>query len=155
VLGGRGLRLWGRLTISGPGTVVLGRSVIVERRTTLHTRAREAIIHIGDATILNGPRITCATSVSIGELGLIGDARILDTDYHHTSRRRREGLLTPPARSVRIGNNVWVGASAGILKGVTIGDNAVVAFGSVVTRDVASNRIVAGNPAVDVGPVPD
>ena len=155
MIGGRGLCLWGGLKISGPGTVVLGRNVTVERRTVFHTRARKAIIHIGDRTLLNGPRITCATSVSIGELGLIADARILDSDYHHTSRRRREGLLTPPARPVRIGDNVWVGASAGILKGVTIGDNAVVAFGSVVTTDVAPNRIVAGNPAADVGPVPD
>lgn len=48
---------------------------------------------------------------------------------------------------VTIGNNVWIGGSAVILGGVTIGDNAVVAAGSVVIRDVPANTLVAGNPA--------
>ena len=48
---------------------------------------------------------------------------------------------------VTIGNNVWIGGSATIIGGVTIGDNAVVAAGSVVIRDVPANTLVAGNPA--------
>jgi galactoside O-acetyltransferase len=79
----------------------------------------------------------------------------MDTAYHHTIRRRREGLGPAPTHPVEIGSNVWVGASAGILMGVTIGDNAVIGFGAVVTRDVPPDRIVGGNPAVDIGPVPD
>jgi acetyltransferase-like isoleucine patch superfamily enzyme len=155
VVSAGGLRLGARLRISGPGTVVLGRYIAVDRRTTLHTRHPDAVIEIGDGVVLNGPRITCATRVAVGPRSLIGDARIMDTAYHHTSRRRREGLGPAPTRPVEIGSNVWVGASAGILMGVTIGDNAVIGFGAVVTRDVPPDRIVGGNPAVDIGPVPD
>ena len=46
-----------------------------------------------------------------------------------------------------IGNNVWIGGSVSIIGGVTIGDNAVVAAGSVVIRDVPPDTLVAGNPA--------
>ncbi|MDE7192107.1 MAG: sugar O-acetyltransferase, partial [Clostridia bacterium] len=48
---------------------------------------------------------------------------------------------------VKIGNNVWIGAHATILSGVTIGDNAIIAAGAVVTKDVPQNTVVAGVPA--------
>lgn len=51
------------------------------------------------------------------------------------------------AEKVTIGNNVWIGGSTTILPGVTIGDNCVIGAGSVVTKDVPSNTVVAGNPA--------
>jgi acetyltransferase-like isoleucine patch superfamily enzyme len=51
---------------------------------------------------------------------------------------------------VKIGDNVWIGMNAVILKGVTIGDNSVVAAGAVVTKSIAPNTIVAGNPAIVV-----
>lgn len=53
-------------------------------------------------------------------------------------------------RPINIGNNVWIGANAIIIKGVTISDNAIIAAGSIVTKDVPANCIVAGNPAVVV-----
>jgi maltose O-acetyltransferase len=49
--------------------------------------------------------------------------------------------------SCRIGNNVWIGGGAIINPGITIGDNSVIGSGSVVTRDVPPNVVVAGNPA--------
>ncbi|MBA2545253.1 MAG: acyltransferase [Solirubrobacterales bacterium] len=155
VIAGRGLSLQGRLKIGGSGTVVLGHHVLISRRTVLHTRGPDAVIEIGDSTILAGTRITSALRVAVGSRTMIGDGRIMDTDYHFTSRRRREGLGPSPARAVEIGSNVWVGVEAAILKGVTIGDNAVIGLGAVVTKDVPANRIVAGNPAVDIGPVPE
>jgi maltose O-acetyltransferase len=48
---------------------------------------------------------------------------------------------------ITIGSNVWIGGHCAILPGVTIGDNSIVAAGSVVTKDVPANTIVAGNPA--------
>ncbi len=51
------------------------------------------------------------------------------------------------ALTIAIGNKVWIGGNAVILPGISIGDHAVVAAGSVVTKDVASNTVVAGNPA--------
>jgi len=151
---GRGLRLDGRLKVRGTGTVVLGNHIAVDRTTVLSTLGPDAIIEIGDNVYLNGPRISAAVRVAVGPGCLIGDARIMDTDYHHTSRRRREGLGPSPARAVTIGRNVWLGASVGVLKGVVISDNVVVGFGAVVTRDIPADRVVAGNPAKDVGPVP-
>ena len=52
-----------------------------------------------------------------------------------------------PCKPVHIGKDAWIGAGATILPGVTVGDNAVVAAGAVVTKDVAPNTIVGGNPA--------
>ena len=60
------------------------------------------------------------------------------------NRPARPKLKTAP---VRIANNVWIGMNAVILKGVTIGENSVVAAGSVVTKNVEPNTVVAGNPA--------
>jgi acetyltransferase-like isoleucine patch superfamily enzyme len=58
----------------------------------------------------------------------------------------------PPLKAapVKICNNVWIGMNAVILKGVTVGENSVVAAGSVVTKNVEANTVVAGNPAVIV-----
>ena len=56
---------------------------------------------------------------------------------------------------VAIAENVWIAGCAAILKGVSIGPNAVVGFGAVVARDVPADRLVVGNPARDAGPVPD
>ncbi len=57
--------------------------------------------------------------------------------------RTKDGYAIP----ITIGDDVWIGGGCTILAGVTIGDNSIVAAGSVVTKDVPSNTIVAGNPA--------
>ena len=69
---------------------------------------------------------------------------ITDSDWHGLyDRTRRSDAVSP----VHIGDNVWLGDHATILKGVTIGENSVVAAAAVVTRDVPANVVVAGNPA--------
>ncbi len=83
------------------------------------------------------------TRITIGDHSALGPhVRVLSATHNHR-------LLTLPdqAAGVTIGCHVWVGAGALILPGVSIGDGAVVAAGSVVTRDVAPYCIVAGNPA--------
>ncbi|WP_081911648.1 acyltransferase [Clostridium culturomicium] len=93
--------------------------------------------NIGDRT-----EIHVGTSISIGrDCAISWDVCILDRDYHEFNSKREEKA------SVIIGNNVWIGCRATILKGVTIGDGAVVAAGSVVTKDVPANCCVGGNPA--------
>lgn len=106
-------------------------------------------------------QIISTVSVSIGDDCIFGrDVYISDTNEHPLDAGiRREqtraylagGILpdryTAAAAPVRIGDGVWVGERAFILKGVTVGDGAVVAAGSVVTKDVAAGTIVAGNPA--------
>jgi acetyltransferase-like isoleucine patch superfamily enzyme len=153
---GRRFSLQGKLIARGPGTVVLGDDVVVASRATPFTHDRDARIEIGDRAYVNGTRFGCARSIRIGADALLGDARISDTDFHPVSRRRAtDGTLQPKVAPVRIADNVWIGGGAAVLKGVSIGENSVVALAAVVTADVQPDRIVGGNPARDLGPVPD
>ena len=77
------------------------------------------------------------------------DIEIRNTDSHkiydkNTNKRINEG------NSINIGNHVWLGMRAIILKGVNIGDNSIVAAGSIVTKDVKANTIIPGNPAKQI-----
>jgi len=87
--------------------------------------------------------------VSIGEGTQIGPAvQIYAADHPRDPATRREGLEF--GRPVQIGRNVWVGGGAVILPGITIGDDAVIGAGSVVTRNVPPGATFAGNPACPV-----
>lgn len=90
--------------------------------------------------------------ITIGDGSLIGHKAVLATLNHGLAAHDRGTLYPAP---IRIGKNVWVGASATILPGVTIGDNAVIAAGAVVTKDVAPDTIVGGVPARVLRTVPD
>ncbi|WP_059105290.1 sugar O-acetyltransferase [Shouchella shacheensis] len=82
--------------------------------------------------------------ISIGDGALIGMNVTISTLNHGLSMEARN--TTYPS-SVIIGENAWIGSSSSILPGVTIGDNAIVAAGAVVTKDVPENTVVAGVPA--------
>lgn len=83
--------------------------------------------------------------VTIGDDVMIGpNVSILTTGHPLAPSLRRSVTIGNP---IVIGNNVWIAANAILIGGVTIGDNAVVAAGSVVTRDVPPNTLVGGNPA--------
>jgi len=87
-----------------------------------------------------------AAPIRIGSDVMLGPAVHIYTVNHPLEPAlRRTGL--EQAKTVLIGDSVWVGGGAIILPGVTIGDGAVIAAGAVVTRDVAANTVVAGNPA--------
>jgi maltose O-acetyltransferase len=84
--------------------------------------------------------------VMIGDGTQIGPGvQILTADHPRDPAQRRAGLEF--GRPIRIGANVWIGAAAIILPGVTVGDDAVVGAGAVVTRDVRPGATVVGNPA--------
>ena len=120
---------------------------------------------VGDFTLLNGALIMAEDRIEIGSHCLISwNVGIADSDFHplepaqrlidakalapfFENRPPRPKLRTAP---VIISDNVWIGMNATILKGVTIGENSVVAAGSVVTKSVPPNTVVAGNPAVAV-----
>lgn len=101
-----------------------------------------ATLTLGKKSFMNhGGRLICKESISIGNHTFIGfDVEIRDTDSH-------ELIGSPRSTPIKIGNHVWIGSKAIILKGVTIGDGAVVAAGSVVTKDVPPNVLVGGVPA--------
>jgi maltose O-acetyltransferase len=103
-------------------------------------------IHVGDhfyagynCTILD------MAEVRIGNKCMIGPNVGLYTAGHsiEPKDRNKSGYAVP----INIGNDVWISGSSVILPGITIGDNSIVAAGSVVTKDVPANTIVAGNPA--------
>jgi maltose O-acetyltransferase len=88
--------------------------------------------------------------VAIGEGSQIGPGvQILAADHPRDAKVRASGLEF--GRPVRIGRNVWIGGGAIVLPGVTVGDDAVVGAGSVVTRDVPAGVTVVGNPARVLG----
>ena len=124
-------------------------------------------VKIGDFTLLVGALLTCEVSIEIGSHCLISwGTGIADSDFHPVAAAQRridaealapfyEGKPERPreavkARPIKIGDNVWIGMNAIILKGVTIGENSVVAAGAVVSKSVPENVVVAGNPAVVV-----
>lgn len=82
--------------------------------------------------------------VTIGDGCQIGHNVVFATLNHGLSPEKRKTTYPAP---IVLGKNVWIGSNATILQGVTIGDNAVVAAGAVVTKDVAANTVVGGVPA--------
>ena len=148
VKGGERVELFGPVHVSTPqpGTTIdLARNVRVYQGVGFYLDAPGASISIGAGTYLNRrTEITCKGNVAIGEdCAISWDVLITDTDYHQFGDSN-------PVNPVKIGNHVWIGAKAIILKGVTIGDGAVVAAGSVVTKDVPGGALMAGNPATVV-----
>ncbi|MDR4889989.1 DapH/DapD/GlmU-related protein [Fredinandcohnia sp. QZ13] len=141
---------------NGLGKVVIGGDVNVGYElaphfyglhTLIQARYENSYVSIGSSSHLsNDITIIAAESIVIGQDCLIGDrVTMMDHDGHEinpTSRSSSFGKCAP----IRIGNNVWVGSNVTILKGVNIGDNAIIAANSVITRDVMKNTIVAGNP---------
>lgn len=128
-------------------SVDLARSVRLYQGVGFYLDAPGATVGIGNGTYLNRrTEITCKGSISIGEdCAISWDVLITDTDYHQLGD-------SPAVAPVKIGNHVWIGAKSIILKGVTIGDGAVVAAGSVVTKDVPAGALVGGNPAKIIRP---
>jgi len=146
------------------------RAVIIGNHVSCYAGCSFAIgenghCRIGDFTLLNGALIMAEESIEIGSHCLVSwNVGIADSDFHPLEPAQRlidAQALAPyfknrPARPklktapVKIADNVWIGMNAVILKGVTIGENSVVAAGSVVTKSVGPNTIVAGNPAVVV-----
>jgi len=98
--------------------------------------------------ICPGVRISAASGITIGDSCMFAqNSYITDSDWHDIYNRC---VPVGGSKPIKIGNNVWIGDSAIVCKGVTIGDNSIVGAGAVVTHDVPPNSIVAGNPAVVV-----
>lgn len=82
--------------------------------------------------------------ITLGDNCLVGHNVVFATLNHGFAPEERQSMLPAP---IVVGRNVWIGSSSTILQGVTIGDNSIIAAGSVVTKDVPANAIVAGVPA--------
>ena len=123
---GRNVTIWDNVQIDSPSKLTIGDNVSVNRNSILHAGGK---IHIG-SNVLIGPGV------------------IIYSQNHSYSDSKKliihQGYNT---KKVTISDNVWIAANAIVLPGVTIGEGSIVAAGSVVTKDVAANSIVGGNPA--------
>lgn len=107
---------------------------------------------IGSHTFIgNGCTFTVNRRVEIGEhCNIAGGTTIADSDGHPTDSERRADhadLHADEVGEIKIGNNVWIGRDVQILKGVTIGDRAIIGAGSVVISDVPEDMTAMGSPA--------
>lgn len=133
--------------IGKDATVHLGRWSWIGHGTKI--RAHEGEVRIGAKTVL-GQECTISSfqHVSIGRECIVAD-RVMLIDFDHGVVEverpiRHQGIYK---RDVRVGHNVWVGYGASFLRGVTVGDNAIVGTGTVVTKDVPDDAVVGGLPA--------
>lgn len=102
-----------------------------------------ANLRLGSGYLNSAVQIVCAKNIEIGnDVAIARDVIIRDTDAHEIIDENHQ-----KEKEVKIGNHVWIGTRAIIMKGVKIGDGAVIAAGAVVTKDVPANCIVAGVPA--------
>ena len=160
-----------KIKISGNNNIIyVGKNSIL-RDCNIFIKGNNNILYIGDDCVVNntsiildneGAEIKIGNKTSIAKAQIVSlepykieigedcmlsyDIEIRNTDSHKiydkdTNKRINEG------NSVNIGNHVWLGMRALILKGVNIGNNSIVAGGSIVTKDVKANTIVSGSPA--------
>jgi acetyltransferase-like isoleucine patch superfamily enzyme len=102
-------------------------------------------ITLGKNVFINsGCRFQDQGGITIGDGALIGHNVVLATLNHDFAPEKRSTMHPAP---IVIGKNVWIGANATIVPGVTIGDNAIIAAGAVVTKDVPANTVAGGVPA--------
>ncbi|WP_322760802.1 acyltransferase [Frankia sp. Cr2] len=132
----------GRLRCEGIASVQRGARIVVD----------SGLLQLGHNVNINGfAKILVRERVSIGAGCTISwDTQILDNDFHPMTV---DGVEQPMSAPVILEDRVWIGTGAIVLKGVTIGEGAVVAAGALVTRDVPPKTIVAGSPAKIVGQV--
>jgi acetyltransferase-like isoleucine patch superfamily enzyme len=127
--------------------VVLGRWSWIGHGCKI--RAHEGQVRIGAKTVLGQEcTISAFQRVSIGRECILADrVMLIDFDHGVVEVERPIRLQGIYKRDVRVGHNVWIGYGACLLRGVTVGDNAVIGTSSVVTKDVPDNAIVGGVPA--------
>ena len=141
--------------IQGQGVLSVGDDVVMDGKSSILFAARYAIaprLSIGEGTFVgHNCTFAIADSVQIGRRCLLStDVCFRDYDGHPINAADRAAGLhadNDAVLPIQIGDNVWIGMRAIILKGVTIGNNSIVGAGAVVTKDVPANAVVAGNPA--------
>ena len=135
------------LEIGRNARVVLGRWSWIGHGSKI--RAHEGEVRIGAKTVLGQEcTISAYQHVSIGRECILADrVMLIDFDHGVVEVERPIRLQGIYKRDVRVGNNVWIGYGACLLRGVTVGDNAIVGTSSVVTKAVPANAVVGGVPA--------
>ncbi|OFY84477.1 MAG: hypothetical protein A3F72_13800 [Bacteroidetes bacterium RIFCSPLOWO2_12_FULL_35_15] len=142
--------------IYNKGKITIGKNVHLHsfpdgscHKTALATYFTDAMIVIGDNCNLNGTAIHCNEKIIIGNKCMFGPGTIIvDNDSHRVVIDNLERNQKPISKPIEICDNVWIGMNTIILKGVTIGENSIVAAGSIVLKDIPPNSLYGGHPAV-------
>ena len=145
------IRLTGRLklreranvTIHENASLCISGGVDIFQDSSI-TCLKDSLLTIESGFINTRSHILTAKEIHIGKDCAIGcDVIIRDYDFHYLDTPNYEVM-----KPINIGNHVWIGQRAMILKGVTIGDGSVIAAGAIVTHDVPANCVAAGVPAI-------
>ena len=152
---GRRLKLDGLCFIGPHVTLQIGKQARIElgRWSWLghgtKIRCHEGVVSIGAKTVMGQEcTISAFQHVSIGRECVIADrVMLIDFDHGVVEVERPIRVQGIYKRDTRVGNNVWIGYGACILRGVTVGDNAIIGTNAVVTKDVPANAVVGGVPA--------
>jgi len=148
---------WHKLRLAQGARLTVGHGSIVE--ASIRFDRPGAAVCIGERTFIGASTLICAEAIDIGDDVLVSwGCTIVDHDSHSLvwQNRRRDvdnwfagskDWASVERSEVRIGNKAWIGFNVIVLKGVSIGEGAIVGAGSVVTRDVPPYTVVAGNPA--------
>lgn len=146
---GSRVRLRGRPVIRNSGRMIIGERVqLVSTIATLELVSEHGgTLEIGARTLVNfGCSLVANQSIMIGAHCQIGPyTMMLDNAYHRLEPERR--LERPPSAPIVLEDNVWIGARVIVMPGVTIGRDAAVGAGSVVTSDIPPRVLAAGVPA--------
>lgn len=158
---GREIKVYGVPRIENKGSITLGNNLrLVSARCAYNSgnitggvflrTTRTGSINIGEDVCLNGTSIISEISVTLGNRIMIGaNTVIMDTNSHNIPFENRLKRWDKIARKpVVIEDDVWIGASCFIMKGVRVGKGSIIAAGSVVTKNVEPFSIYGGNPAV-------
>lgn len=161
---GKNMRIYNKIFVSGFGTIKIGNDFIFVSGGSVNPISRNILgafylgtetsrIEIGDRVGMSAVCLWADDSITIGnDVNIGADTLILDNDAHshnYALRRRvsnRQVRVSIPTSPVVIEDDVWIGARCIILKGVHIGARAIIAAGSVVTKDVPADCVVGGNP---------
>jgi len=123
-----------KINVSGTFNIYSGAKIYINNNAQLK---------LGSGYINNNLNLSCFESIEIGENVIISEnVTIRDSDNHEIIGSERKNTLP-----IIIGNHVWIGMNVTILKGVKIGDGAIIAAGAVVTKNVIENSLVGGVPA--------
>lgn len=148
----------GKIIIKNKGKIIIGDNVLINNNsefnpvgmphaTILCTQNDSSLIEIGNNVGISGASIVAATSVKIGNNVLIGGGvGIWDTDFHPLNPEQRKIHRTKGAKTspVVIEDDVFIGARAIILKGVTIGKGAIIGAGAIISKNVPAGTSVVG-----------
>jgi acetyltransferase-like isoleucine patch superfamily enzyme len=151
----------GKTYLSLSGTVSIGKNFIcnstikycIDHGFTKIVVKEGARLQIGDNCGISNLLLHCYNNIIIGNYVNIGaGTMIFDTNFHSTDWRKRKSRIedTSSAKEapIHIGDNVFIGTHCIIGKGISIGENSIIAAGSVVVRNVPAGEIWGGNPAI-------